>query len=64
MLTMKTWAVVDFACSPAAPCPGMVFEDINVTPLNGEQPAYKCSNVINAYGLPGAHEVAEYAPRY
>ncbi|OSX58334.1 glycoside hydrolase family 28 protein [Postia placenta MAD-698-R-SB12] len=65
-LTFTNWTgtatgntIVDFACSPAAPCPGMVFEDINVTPLNGDQPAYKCSNVINAYGLPGCSTVIQ-----
>ncbi|KAH9829221.1 pectin lyase fold/virulence factor [Rhodofomes roseus] len=43
--------IVNLACSPAAPCPGMVFEDINITVTNGAEPHYVCSNVVSQQGL-------------
>ena len=46
--------VVDLACSPAVPCGGMTFEDINVTVNSGAQPQYLCSNVASQQGLSSA----------
>ena len=48
-------------CSPAAPCPGVYFEDINITTPRGETPAYNCYNVVGGLqGLPG--EAVESGP--
>lgn len=44
-------AVVDLACSPAVPCGGMTFENINVTVNTGAEPRYLCSNVASQQGL-------------
>ncbi|EIW80129.1 hypothetical protein CONPUDRAFT_180594 [Coniophora puteana RWD-64-598 SS2] len=44
--------LVDIACSPAAPCPDLTFENINVTLLSGGTPAYECENVLSQTGLP------------
>ncbi|KAF9813404.1 hypothetical protein IEO21_05638 [Rhodonia placenta] len=52
--------IVDIACSPAAPCPGMVFSDINVTALNGKPPTYQCSNVVSERGLSECNATTQY----
>lgn len=46
-------SVVELACSPAAPCPNMRFENINITPPSGTAPSYICVNVASEFGLPG-----------
>ncbi|KAH9934182.1 pectin lyase fold/virulence factor [Fomitopsis serialis] len=43
--------IVDIACSPAAPCPGMVFDNINITVNTGAEPMYTCTNVVSQQGL-------------
>ncbi|GBE83488.1 Putative galacturan 1,4-alpha-galacturonidase [Sparassis crispa] len=43
--------LVDIRCSPDAPCPNITFSGLNVTPPNGESPAYNCYNVVG--GLQG-----------
>jgi len=65
-LTFANWTgttsgstVVDIACSPAAPCPGIVFENIDVAQLNGGEPTYKCSNVISEKGLSGCNATTQ-----
>ncbi|EIW77480.1 hypothetical protein CONPUDRAFT_180601 [Coniophora puteana RWD-64-598 SS2] len=45
--------LVDIACSPAAPCPDLTFENINVTLLSGGTPVYQCENILGHTGLPG-----------
>lgn len=65
-LTFTNWTgttsgntIVNIACSPAAPCPGMTFEDINVTVLSNETATYKCSNVTSETGLPGCNATVQ-----
>lgn len=43
--------IVDIECSPAAPCPGLLFQDINITAPEGEKAAYNCYNVVSQDGL-------------
>lgn len=50
--TLYMIAVVDLECSSAAPCPNMLFENINITPPPNETSNYICVNVINEIGLP------------
>ncbi|KAI0922650.1 hypothetical protein AcV5_009568 [Taiwanofungus camphoratus] len=51
--------LVDIECSPAAPCPNLTFKDINITVPDGQEPAYRCSNVLSQNGLPGCNTVAQ-----
>ncbi|PCH37443.1 glycoside hydrolase family 28 protein [Wolfiporia cocos MD-104 SS10] len=51
--------IVDLQCSSAAPCPGMVFQDINVTVPSGQTPTYECSNVVSEQGLSGCNATAQ-----
>ncbi|KAI0315859.1 pectin lyase-like protein [Amylostereum chailletii] len=44
--------IVELDCSPAVPCPNMVFLNFNATPPAGDAAEYSCSNVINETGLP------------
>jgi len=44
--------IVDLECSPAVPCPNMIFQDIDVTPPTGQPSSYVCLNVVNEQGLP------------
>ncbi|KZT00729.1 glycoside hydrolase family 28 protein [Laetiporus sulphureus 93-53] len=64
-ITFSNWTgtssgnvVVDFECSPAAPCPGMAFQDINITVPSGE-PEYVCLNVTSETGLPGCNATVQ-----
>lgn len=45
--------LVSLSCSPAAPCPHMVFQNFNVTPPYNETAKYICTNVVDEQGLPG-----------
>ena len=45
--------VVDLQCSPAVPCPNMIFHDLEVTPPTGQGLSFVCKNVVNESGLPG-----------
>ena len=45
--------VVDLECSPAVPCPNMIFHDLEVTPPTGQGLSFVCKNVVNESGLPG-----------
>ena len=45
--------VVDLECSPAVPCPNMIFHDLEVTPPTGQGLSFVCENVVNESGLPG-----------
>ncbi|OCH90476.1 pectin lyase-like protein [Obba rivulosa] len=50
----QTNLIVDLECSPAAPCPNMSFQGINVMPPNGQQANFTCSNVVSEHGLPAS----------
>ena len=45
--------VVDIECSANAPCPNMVFHNIDVSPPAGQALSFVCRNVISERGLPG-----------
>ncbi|CAL1709758.1 unnamed protein product [Somion occarium] len=45
--------IVDLECSPAAPCPNILFQDISVAPPSGQGESFVCINVVNESGLPG-----------
>ncbi|KAI0342372.1 pectin lyase-like protein [Trametopsis cervina] len=58
-LTFEHWQgtslsneIVDLQCSPAVPCPNMIFGDIQVAPPSGQGVSFVCVNVINEEGLP------------
>ncbi|EMD36110.1 glycoside hydrolase family 28 protein [Gelatoporia subvermispora B] len=53
--TAQQNTIVDLECSSAAPCPGMLFENVNIEPPNGESPVYTCVNVVSELGLPGCN---------
>ncbi|KIP03295.1 glycoside hydrolase family 28 protein [Phlebiopsis gigantea 11061_1 CR5-6] len=52
--TSLTSKVVDIECSPAVPCPGIVFKNINIQPPAGDTPSYVFVNVVNETGLPSS----------
>ncbi|KAI0074347.1 pectin lyase-like protein [Panus rudis PR-1116 ss-1] len=51
--TSRSTKLVDLECSPAVPCPNMIFEGFEVTGPSGKTAEYICSNVVNERGLPG-----------
>ncbi|CDO68598.1 hypothetical protein BN946_scf184996.g29 [Trametes cinnabarina] len=58
-LTFENWTgtaqgatMVDFECSPAAPCENLSFKSIDVAPPMGTSPTYSCVNVASVSGLP------------
>ncbi|KAI0795696.1 pectin lyase fold/virulence factor [Abortiporus biennis] len=58
-LTFTNWTgssrsakIVDLECSPAVPCPNMVFDSVNVTVSSGQTPSFTCVNVVSESGLP------------
>ncbi|KAI0826183.1 pectin lyase fold/virulence factor [Irpex lacteus] len=60
-LTFEDWQgtslnneIVDLQCSPAVPCPNMLFKDVDIAPPAGQGVSFVCKNVINEEGLPGA----------
>ncbi|RDX42411.1 pectin lyase-like protein [Lentinus brumalis] len=53
--TSQRSTIVELACSPAAPCPNMRFENINITPPSGTAPSYICVNVASEFGLPACN---------
>ncbi|KIJ39205.1 glycoside hydrolase family 28 protein [Sphaerobolus stellatus SS14] len=51
--TALSGKLVDIECSPAVPCPDIVFQNFNVTPPSGSSASFICDNVISITGLPG-----------
>ncbi|KAK7683589.1 hypothetical protein QCA50_013427 [Cerrena zonata] len=58
-LTFSNWTgqslsnkIVDLECSPAVPCPNMLFQDIDVSPPVGQGLSFVCINVVDESGLP------------
>ena len=51
---VRSAVVVNLQCSPAVPCPDMLFKNIDIAPPSGQEASYVCKNVINEEGLPGA----------
>ncbi|KJA25253.1 glycoside hydrolase family 28 protein [Hypholoma sublateritium FD-334 SS-4] len=53
--------VVDIACSPAAICDDISFENFNVAPPAGEAPRLICQNTANVTGLTGSDALQHLA---
>lgn len=55
----KKIPVVDIACSQAAICGDISFENFNVAPPAGEAPRFICQNTANVTGLTGSFVSSE-----